>query len=108
MDKEKRSKSRNSKRLFVRFGPEKPDNIGFSNDFSTSGIFIKTNTIFQPATTLRLEVELPDSRILHLEGIVMWAKKVPASLVRHIKKTGMGVKLIQPPAEYIEFVSGLS
>ena len=104
---EKRSRNRIARRLFVRFGPEQADNIGFTGDISLTGIFIKTNTMFSPGSVLKLEVELPDSKILHLKGTVMWAKRVPATLVRHIKKSGMGVKIVQPPAEYTEFVSGL-
>jgi Tfp pilus assembly protein PilZ len=104
---EKRARNRIAKRLFIRFGPEQAVNIGFTGDISLTGIFIKTNTMFAPGSILKMEVELPDSKILHLKGTVMWAKRVPATLVRHIKKSGMGVKIVQPPAEYIEFVSSM-
>jgi hypothetical protein len=106
-DGEKRSKPRNLKRLFVRFGPEKPDNIAFTEDISVSGLFIKTKMLFPPGSTLILDIELPDSRILHLKGTVMWSKKVPPAMLRHMKKTGMAIRIIEPPAEYTEFVSRL-
>jgi Tfp pilus assembly protein PilZ len=104
---EKRSRNRVARRLFVRFGPEQAINIGFTGDISLTGVFIKTNTMFAPGSILKMEIELPDSTMLHLSGTVMWAKKVPASMVRHIKKSGMGVKIIHPPEEYTKFVSSL-
>jgi hypothetical protein len=104
---EKRTRDRVARRLFIRFGPEQAVNIGFTGDISLTGVFIKTNTMFAPGSILKLEIELPDSKILHLKGTVMWAKRVPATLVRHIKKSGMGVKIVQPPEDYINFVSGL-
>ena len=104
---EKRNKDRISRRLFVRFGPEQAINIGFSGDLSITGIFIKTNTMFAPGSILKLEIELPGSKVLHLRGTVMWAKRVPSTLVRHIKKSGMGVKILQPTEEYKKFVSSL-
>ncbi len=104
---EKRARNRIARRLFVRFGPEQAINIGFTGDISLTGIFIKTNTIYSPGSILKMEIELPDSKILHLRGTVMWAKRVPPTLVRHIKKSGMGVKIVQPPEEYIKFVSSL-
>lgn len=104
---EKRAKNRIARRLFIRFGPDNTLNIGFTGDISLTGIFIKTNTIFAPGSILKMEIELPDSKIVHLKGTVMWAKRVPPTLVRHIKKSGMGVRILQPPEEYIKFVSSL-
>lgn len=104
---EKRAKNRIARRLFIRFGPDNALNIGFTGDISLTGIFIKTNTIFPPGSVLKMEVELPDSKILHLKGTVMWAKRVPPTLVRHIKKSGMGVKVLQPSEEYVKFVASL-
>jgi len=104
---EKRSRHRIAKRLFIRFGPDNVLNIGFTGDISLTGIFIKTNTIFSPGSILTMEIELPDSKILHLRGTVMWAKRVPPTLVRHIRKSGMGVRILQPSEEFIKFVSSL-
>ena len=104
---EKRTKNRIARRLFIRFGLDDVLNIGFTGDLSITGIFIKTNTIFAPGSILTLEMELPDSKIVHLKGTVMWARRVPPSLVRHIKKGGMGVRVLQPSEEYLKFVSSL-
>ena len=104
---EKRTKNRIARRFFLRFGPEEAVNIGFTGDISLTGIFIKTTAIFSPSTVLKIEIELPGSKILHLRGTVMWAKRISPSLMRHIKKSGMGVKILQPSEEYLQFVSGL-
>jgi hypothetical protein len=67
---EKRSKHWVAKRLLsglVRTAV----NIGFTGDISLTGVFIKTNTMFAPGSILKLEIELPDSKMLHLKGTVM-------------------------------------
>jgi hypothetical protein len=104
---EKRARNRIARRLFVRFGQEQVINIGFTGDISLTGIFIKTNTIFAPGSILKMEIELAGSKMLHLRGTVMWAKRVPTTLSRHIKKSGMGVRIMQPSEEYVKFVSSL-
>jgi Tfp pilus assembly protein PilZ len=104
---EKRDRNRIVKRLFTRFGPDDPVNIGYTGDVSLSGIFIKTNTIFPPGAVLKIEIELPNSKTIHLLGTVMWAKRVPSTLVRHVKKSGMGVRILQPPEDYLKFVANL-
>jgi len=104
---EKRNKTRVVKRLFIHFGPEHPVNIGFTGDISSTGLFIKTNTIFPPGSVLKIEIELPNSKTIHMQGTVMWAKRVPATLVRHVKNSGMGVRILQPPEEYLNFLESL-
>ncbi|HSG06131.1 MAG TPA: PilZ domain-containing protein [Nitrospiria bacterium] len=104
---EKRDLKRTDKRLFVKFGKDHPEKIGFTGDISSSGIFIKTNSVFNPGTSLMMELTLPDKKILKMQGKVMWAKKVPPSLHRFTKKSGMGVLIQHPPAEYTAFIAGL-
>ncbi len=104
---EKRDRRRADKRLFVKFGKDTPEKVGFTGDISFNGIFIKSSTVFNPGTTLKIEITLPDKTVVPLQGKVMWAKKVPPSLHRLTKKSGMGVLVNQPPPEYSEFVSGL-
>ena len=104
---EKRSKDRVGKRLFVKFGKEKPEKVGFTEDVSPTGLFIKTTTVFQPGTVLRIELTLPDHRTLLMAGQVMWAKQVPQSMLRLIKKSGMGVRLMQAGDDYKQFMTRL-
>ncbi len=105
---EKRDRKRNDKRLYVKFGEASPEKIGFTGDISLDGIFIKSNTVFNPGTTLKIELTLPDKKVLQIVGKVMWAKKVPPSLHRFTKKSGMGILLQEPPAEFCDFVALLN
>jgi hypothetical protein len=104
---EKRGKDRITKRLFVKFGMEKPDTVGFTEDISPSGLFIKCSTVLQPGTQLRIEMELSDHRIVMLTGEVVWAKKVPQNLLRLAKKSGMGIRLMQTGDDYKQYSTEL-
>ncbi|OGW63059.1 MAG: hypothetical protein A2638_03770 [Nitrospirae bacterium RIFCSPHIGHO2_01_FULL_66_17] len=105
---EKQQRTRRTKRIEVRFGPERPTDLGFTIDVSETGLFVKSNTVYPPDTRLVLELSLSDRRVLSLRGRVMWAKRVPPQLARHLRKTGMGVELIDPPSEYLDLVKALS
>ena len=97
---EKRKKSRYPKRLLVRFGKEKLDHLGFTQDISSTGIFLKSNFSFPPLTRLKLEVTLPDDSTIECFGVVQWAKKVPPALSRLVKKNGMGIAFVEIPIPY--------
>ena len=97
---EKRKSLRLSKRLLVKFGQNRPDHNGFTVDLSTQGIFIKSSKIFPPGTFLTMELTLPNLHKISLSGRVMWGKRVPMNLIRHIKKSGMGIKLDQVPEDF--------
>jgi uncharacterized protein (TIGR02266 family) len=102
---EKRSKNRIGKRLIVKFGTEKPDRLGFTEDVSPTGLFIKTSAVSQPGTLLRVELTLPDNRTIRVAGEVMWAKQVPHNLLRFTKKSGMGLRLTQAGDDYKRFLA---
>ncbi len=101
---EKRNKGRIGKRLFVRFGTEKAERVGFTDDISSDGLFIKSNGVFPPGTILRIELTLPDQRIIRLVGRVMWSKQVPPSLIRYTKKSGIGIRITETNEEYKQFM----
>ncbi|MEO6667490.1 MAG: PilZ domain-containing protein [Nitrospiria bacterium] len=105
---EKQQQFRRTKRIEVRFGVERASYLGFTVDVSATGLFLKTSTVFPPQTDLVLELTLPDQGILSLRGTVMWSKRVPPQLARHVKKAGMGIELIEPSAAYREFVALLA
>ena len=105
---EKQKRTRRTKRIEVRFGPEQATDLGFTVDVSETGLFIKTNKVYPPDTRLVLELSLPDKRVLSLRGRVTWAKRLPPQLARHVKKAGMGIELIDPPPEYLDLVQVLS
>jgi Tfp pilus assembly protein PilZ len=104
---DRRAFKRIPKRLSVKFGLEQADCVGFSQDMSPTSIFIKTTRPYRPGTLLKIQIVLPDERRLDLTGKVVWAKLVPPSLFRQIRKSGMGVRLEEIPQAYIQFVSTL-
>ena len=63
---EKQKRTRRTKRIEVRFGPEQATDLGFTVDVSETGLFIKTNQVYPPDTRLVLELSLPDKRVLSL------------------------------------------
>lgn len=107
MDRSNRKSKRTEKRLLIKFGEDSPRMVGFTGDISQAGIFIKSSKVFNPGTFLKIALTLPNNLVLDLEGHVMWAKKVPPSLHRFTKKSGMGVLIHNPPMEYIGFLSTL-
>lgn len=104
---EKQKQIRRTKRIEVRFGVDRPSQLGFTIDVSEAGLFVKTTTVYPFQTLLVLEMSLPDQQVLALRGNVTWTKRVPPQLARHLKKAGMGIELIDPPQEYLAFVRGL-
>ncbi|MCG3116746.1 MAG: PilZ domain-containing protein [Candidatus Manganitrophus sp. SA1] len=104
---EKRGKKRVLKRLSVRFGTQKPDHIAFTHDLSSTGIFLKTTTVFPPNTRLQIELTLPDNKVIHVRGIVMWAKRIPPAFNRVIQKHGMGIHLLNISDEYKALIDRL-
>ena len=104
---EKRDLSRHGKRLIVKFGEDSPIRTGFTGDISLTGLFIKSPQVYPPGTHLEIELILPDSRVFSLLGKVMWAKKIPQSMIRFAKKGGMGIQLMPAPEEFKRFVESI-
>jgi len=90
---EKRGRARKKKRLKLRFGQELPKRMAFTEDLSTSGLFVVTAQPEPPGTRLWVQLLLPDKKEVIVRGRVQWAKKVPANLVHIAKKAGMGIRL---------------
>ncbi len=98
---EKRDSRRVAFRNVVRFGPQHPpEYTSFAIDLSETGVCIKTIKVFRPGTTLFVTIEF-DGKAFHCEGIVMWAKKAPPSLVRHVKN-GMGIRFTKVDYDIIK------
>jgi len=90
---EKRDIIRLRKRLALRFGVDEPVRMAFTEDISPEGLFIKTTNICPPGTKIKIVLTLSSDHILHLEGLVMWAKKVPPQMIHIAKKCGMGIRI---------------
>lgn len=91
---DKRGIKRLRKRLSVRFGLQQADRLAFTEDISHHGLFIKTANVAPPGSDIKLDLILENSTV-RMEARVMWAKKVPANMLRLVKKSGMGVRIIR-------------
>ena len=98
---EKRQIRRAKRRVMVRFGTRTPDKTAFTKNLSETGMFLQTNTVFKPGTTIQVQAEFPD-QTFSMWARVVWAKKVPPQLA-HILGSGMGVCFIDPAPEWLKF-----
>jgi Tfp pilus assembly protein PilZ len=85
----------------VRYGTDKADRTAFTKNLSETGLFIGTNNVFKPGTTIQVELKFPD-RSFSMWARVIWAKKVPSQLA-HVVECGMGVRFVDPTAEWMDF-----
>lgn len=98
---DKRNRARAKRRLMVRFGTSTPDRSAFTKNLSETGLFLQTNNVFAPGTTVQVQIHFPDRVYSHWARVV-WAKKVPPQLA-HILECGMGVCFIDPSSEWQEY-----
>lgn len=90
---EKRYINRQRRRFALRFGDVEATRLGFTEDISMEGMFIKTVNIYQPGTSLIVKITLPDNVSITVRGTVMWAKRVPPQMARLVKKAGFGIRI---------------
>ena len=98
---DKRDKHRNPKRVMVRYGTRMPDKTAFTKNISATGLFIQTNSVFKPGSTIQVHLLFPDQEFI-LWARVRWAKKVPPQL-EGIVATGMGVQFVEPNQYWIDY-----
>jgi Tfp pilus assembly protein PilZ len=92
---DKRNLGRLRKRIPVRFGIGSPSRLAFTEDVSTTGIFIKTPNVCVPGSQVLVELALEPERKVLLEAEVIWAKKVRPEMINIVKKGGMGVRIVR-------------
>ena len=102
---EKRESNRPLKRLMVRYGNDSKSYRAFTKEISRTGLRLRSNRVFKPGSQLRIEIEV-DARKFVMWGRVVWAKKVPPQL-EHVLDCGMGLLLIEPPADWTAKVESL-
>lgn len=76
----------------MKYGVDGPTRIGFTEDISEEGFFIKSAIVQRPGTILQVELVTPEGETICLEGRIRWAKKVPPNLLHRVKG-GMGIKI---------------
>ena len=102
---EKRESNRSPKRLMVRYGNDTKSYCAFTKEISRTGLKLQANRVFKPGSQLQIEIDM-DALKFVMWARVVWAKKVPQQLA-HILDCGMGLLLIDPPADWIGKVESL-
>ena len=92
---DKRNTRRHRKRLTLKFGVRESDRFAFTEEISPHGMFIKTANAAPPGSTIKIDLSLGEDDVVTMEARVMWAKKVPANMVRLVRKCGMGVRIVR-------------
>jgi len=82
----------------VKYGTSSAEKTAFTRNVSETGLFVQTNIVFKPGTTIQVQIQFPD-RTFSMWGRVVWAKTVPPQLA-HILDCGMGVCFIDPSADW--------
>ncbi len=106
---DKRRHSRKIRRIELTFLSEGARCLGFSSNFSQSGIFIRTNHPAPQDAVIEIQLYLPDGGLSRISGRVMRSalylgRKVVGA---RIPKNGMGVEIIEKDAAYERFVASL-
>ncbi len=82
---------RHRKRISLRFGIDKVEKFGFTDDINHAGLFIRSAITVRPGGTIMVAIDHPLG-LIALTGEVKWAKRVPANVI-HKLKGGMGVQI---------------
>ena len=102
---EKRIAERIFKRIEVQFQAVE-ENTAITSNISETGMFIRTNRGLAEGNIVSIKLNLPNSKELEVKGKVVRSLKTISGLMGH-SKSGMGIHLISPPAEYIDYVQSL-
>jgi Tfp pilus assembly protein PilZ len=89
---ERRRIDRSRRRISVRYGEEKAQFLGYTQEMGEGGLFLQGNQLYPPGTVLSLAMDLPDGP-KSASGIVRWVKEVPPAFRRSMRG-GMGIELL--------------
>ena len=100
-ENEKRTQGRARRRVMVKYGLSTADKIAFTKNLSETGLFLQTNQVFKPGTTIHVQIQFPQETF-SMWAQVVWAKVVPPQLA-HVLECGMGVHFIDPTPDWKAF-----
>lgn len=102
---EKRRAPRRRCRLLVDFDTTLSRTTGFTNDLSTSGIFIRTVRIPRVGKLIRALLHAPDGHTIPVEGVVVRSFRAPGAL-RTLIPSGFVLRIPpEHPPEYDELAA---
>ncbi len=88
---DKRLGARLRKRIKVTFVENGKQRMGYTDDISEEGLFMRTAAAQPPNSAIVFEFEIDGQGRVVVEGRVRWARRIPAQMV-YKAKGGMGVK----------------
>ena len=100
---ERRSAKRFADALTLSFSTSEKEYNGVSLDFSASGLFILTREPLSPGTRVKINLEVSEKKTIRLAGVV--ARTIKTGDINI--KDGMGIKLIEVPFIYHQFLESL-
>ena len=76
---------------------------GGTGNLSETGLFIITNSPLDSGKRVSLALNLDRDHVVQMSGDVVWMRKD-----HHVGRApGMGVRLYEPPSDYLDYVRGL-
>ena len=67
--------------------------MGFTDDISREGIFVRSASVQPVGTEIRIELSTSDDEKVVLGGTVKWGIRLSPALLRRGKKGGMGIQI---------------
>ena len=95
---DKRRQARARRRIMVKYGLSAADKTAFTKNLSETGLFLQTNSVFPPGSTIHVQIQFP-KETFSMWAQVVWAKVVPPQLA-HVLECGMGVRFIDPQPDW--------
>ncbi len=102
---EKRKTNRIFKKLEVKF-ITRSENTAITSNLSETGIFIGTKRGVDSGRILNIKLNLPNAQSLALKGKVVRKMNLMTGQAGEAE-SGMGIQLISPPHDYIDYVHSL-
>lgn len=91
--RERRKARRYGKRLSVRWGEAAFEHAGFTQDVSSSGMFVVSRALPEVGRRVHLQVQVTATQAVHFEGRVQRHKQAPRAL-QSVAPSGFGVSFI--------------
>jgi hypothetical protein len=110
LEQGKRQRKRLQGSCEVEFSANNETYRGVSDNFSITGLFIRTDKILAPQSVVSIKVHLPDGSTSKLEGRVRRVERAPYDIVTALEKKfvgGVGIEIMAKDANYIKFFMSL-